>query len=318
MPTLKFLLSLFLGLTVVFAQVGAVYAAPPQQDGASLTGTVKDLVVEASPESGLPTVVITLLVDGEIQLVRVSVETAVDLGLIALDQEGNPILDEDGNPVVDDTLFETDIEIDPTTIIPEISEPEEKQHPVGAKITELFSGMFDVDYELVMSSHSNGFGFGVIAQASWMTETLGGDATLFQTILDAKKNHDYTGVALPDGVIPQNWGQLKNAVLPGEDNQNLGDVVSGGNDKPDNSGNENGHETTQGQSKDKDDDHNWWKDKPEMPPGQMKEKDDNGNGNNPVTPPGQSKDKDKDKDNNGNSGNPPGQNKDKDNNGKTK
>jgi len=289
MPKLKFLLSLLLGLAVVFAQVGAVQAALPQQDGASITETVQDVVVEPSPESGLPTVVIALLVNGETQTVRVSVETAVGLGLIALDEDGNPISDENGNPVVDDTLFGTDVEIDPTTIIPdETPVTEEEQHPVGAKITEFFSNLFDVNYELVMSSHSNGFGFGVIAQALWMTEKLGGDATLFQTILEAKKNHDYTGVTLPDGSIPQNWGQLKKALLQGNVDENLGDIVSGDSGKQGNSGNGkledpgNGNPANPGNGK------------PENPGNSSG----NGNTSRPETSPGQ--DKDKNKDNNGN------------------
>jgi hypothetical protein len=295
-----------LGLGLVLSQAGTVYAAPPQQDGATITGTVQGVKVEAVPESDDHVVVITLLVKNKMQSVRVSLDMGITLGLIALD--------ESKNPVIVDSSFGTDVTIavndaDPLT--------EEKLHPVGLKIVDFFSQFTDVDYEMVSTSHANGFGFGAITQSLWMTKKLGGDATLFETILTAKQTRDYRYVSLPGGEIPQNWGQLKKSVLGEEDDNSLGDVVSG-NDTPDPV--DVTGQTNHGQSKDKDDDHNWRKDNPVVPPGQTKDKDNNGNGTNLVTPPGQNKDKEKDKDNNGNSGNPPGQDKEKDNsgNGKTK
>jgi hypothetical protein len=306
MPTLKLLLSLVLGLGLVIAQAGTVYAAPPQQDDVSITGTVHGVEVEAGSESDSQAVVVTLRMKNKTQTVRVSLETGIALGLVALD--------ESKYPVIVDSSFGTDVTIDLDEVYPGSSVVE---HPVGSKVTDFFSNFMDVDYEMVSTSHSNSFGFGTITQALWMTEKLGGDATLFQTILTAKQTKDYQYVAIPGGEIPQNWGQFKKSVLSEKDNTTLGDVVSGNEtlDPVD----VNGH-TDQGQSKDKDDDHNWRKDNPVVPPGQTKDKDNNGNGTNPVTPPGQNKDKDKEKDNNGNSGNPPGQDKDKDNsgNGKTK
>lgn len=272
MPKLKLLISLSLVLAVFITQVGAVRAAH-QQDVSLITGTIQDVMVETNPESGSQIVVIILLMNDKTQTVRISIETAFGLGLI--------VLDENGNQAVDDSMFGSILEIDPAVTIPtETSAPEEKQHPVGAKISEFFSNIFGVDYELVMSARSNSFGFGVISQSLWITQKLGGDATLFQTILDAKKNHDYSEIALPFGAIPQNWGQFKKAVLHGEDDKNFGGVVSGSNGTR--------HETPLGQAKDKD-----------------------GNGNNSVTPPGLGKDKD----NNEKAGDPPGQNKDKNNNG---
>ncbi len=306
MSKLKLILSMLLGMAVVLTQVGAVHAAPPSQGDTPITGTVQGVVVEPVSDSGTQTVVVTLLVNGEIQTVRLSVETAAGLGLVKTDEAGNWVADE--------TKVGTTVDIDPTTIIPDETPVEEKQHPVGAKITEFFSGLLGVNYEMVMSSHSDGLGFGVLTQALWLTHKLGGDGNLFETILDAKKSGDYSLVALPDGTIPQNWGQFKKTVLQGDDDNSLGDIMSGNNDQPGNSGNGYGQETAPGQNKDKDDDHGWKKDKPETPPGQSKDKDNNGNGNGPVIPPGQNKEKD----NNGKSGNPPGQNKDKDNNGKKK
>lgn len=302
MPTSKILFSIFLGMAVVFAQVGIVQAAPPQQDGALITGTIQSVVVEPGFESDHPTVVITLLVNGETKISRTDLDTAVSLGLI--------VLDEEWNPVVDTSKFGADIQVDPDTFaLDETPMPEDVQHPGGAKIAEFFSGFFTVDYELVMSSHSNGFGFGVISQALWMTEKLGGDATLFQTILDAKKSNDYAGVVLPDGTVPQNWGQLKKALLQDDVDENPGDIVSGdageqgnqGNGKPEDPG--NGTPANHGMPAST----NNGNGKPETPgngngkpdnPGNSNNNPGNGVTNRPETPPGQ--DKDKNKDNNGN------------------
>ena len=302
MQKLKFLISLFLGLAVIFGQVGAVNAAPPQQGGAPITGSVDSVVVETNPESGLQTVVVTLLVDGELQTIHLSVETATGLGLFVVDEEGAPVLDENGIPVVDDAILETNVDVDPTTILPEDPVTEENQHPVGAKIAEFFSGLFDVDYELIMSSHSDGFGFGVLTQSLWITEKLGGDATLFQNILDAKKNHDYSLITLPDGSIPQSWGQLRKTVLKGEDDQSLGDIMSHGDDESGNPGNGN-NDNTNGKPENPGNGNS----KPENP-GHGNGKPENpgngntvnpGNGNKPENPPGQTKDKTKDNNGNG-------------------
>jgi len=315
MQKVKFSACLLIVLTILFFQVGTADAAPPQQEDAPITGTVQNVVVETDTNN-VSTVLVTWLVNGETQTVRLSVDTAAYLTLILVDENGYPILDASGHPTADTTWAGWDIEMDPGMFIPDPVQPptppaeEEPQHPIGAKIAEFFSTLFNsVDYDVVMGSHTDGFGFGVITQALWMTEKLDGDATIFQTILDAKKSHDYSMVVLPDGSIPQNWGQLKKALLQGEDDSTLGDVVTNGN----------GHETAPGQGKGKDDDAERLKDKPEIAPGQTKDKDkDNGS----VTAPGQNKDKDKD--NNGTPKNPPGQDKDKnkdkekDNNGNGK
>ena len=288
MPKLKFFLCLFLGVAVVIAQAGSALAAPSWQDDAPITGTVQSAVVEADSVSDTQTVLVTLLVNREAQSIHVSVQTAADLGLVSLD--------ENGAAVIDESVWGSDLTIASADILSDGSVTNERDHPVGSKITEFFSGLVDVDYELVMSSRSNRFGFGVISQALWMTDNLGGDATLFETILDAKKSNDYTSVALSETTIPQNWGQFKKTVLQEAGDNTPGDVVSEGTGKPDDNGNGN---------------------PPAIPPGQNKDKDSNGNGNPPATPPGQG---DKNKDNNSNSGNPPGQNKDKnqDNNGNGK
>jgi hypothetical protein len=118
--------------------------------------------------------------------------------------------------------------------------------------------------------HTDGFGFGLIAQALWMSKNINEDASLAGQILDAKKSGDYSAFAeyFEDGTLPTNWGQFRKALL--DKKQNLGVVVSG-------QGNE-GNDAAQpghGNGKDKD-----------------KGKDNNGQGNGN----GNNKNKDKGKD----------------------
>ena len=295
MSTLKFLLSTLITLGVIFSQVGAIQAAPPLQDKFPITGTVQNVVIEAGSEDHPPTVVISLLVRDETKIFRVDIETAIDIGVI--------VLGEDGNPKAVPSFFGTEIEVDPETALPdESSSTKEKQQPIGLKIAKFFSGFFKVDYELVMSSRSNGFGFGVISQALWMTEKLGGDSRLFQTILEAKKSNDYTGVVLSDGTMPQNWGQLRKVLLQGEVDEGLGDIVSGSSDQPVNSGNGKAEDhgngnpanpatpahANHGNGKPE----NAGNGKPDTT-GNVNHPSGNGNTNRPETPPGQSKDKEK-------------------------
>jgi hypothetical protein len=147
-----------------------------------------------------------------------------------------------------------------------------------------------VDYETVMDYHDDGVGFGVIAQALWITNALDGDSETFAAILEAKQNNDYSAITLPDGSTPQNWGQFRKAVMHDRDKskENLGAIMSGRADSG------QGEET-------------------------QAEIQNNGNGNNPDkgnnganngNAPDKDKNKDKDKGNSSNNGN--GNNKDKD------
>jgi len=83
---------------------------------------------------------------------------------------------------------------------------------------------------VVNGYHEDGFGFGVIAQALWMSDNLGGDISAAGLILDAKKSGDYSSFVLPDGSHPTNWGQFKKALR--EKKNNLGVIVSGQADSP--------------------------------------------------------------------------------------
>jgi hypothetical protein len=89
-----------------------------------------------------------------------------------------------------------------------------------------------------MEQHDDGFGFGVIAQALWLTNQIDGDTDTFTALLEAKKTGDYSEITLADGSTPENWGDVVKSLKQGE---NLGSVMSG---KADN-GNQEGTATTE-------------------------------------------------------------------------
>jgi hypothetical protein len=247
MSNTKFLASILLVIAVLFTQVGTVAAAPQAQETTPITGTIQTVTTETDA-NGVTTVVVTLLDEqGATQTVRLSVETAVTLGLVTLD----PTMQE---PVVDETKVGQTVEIDPTTIIPE----EEKDvHPIAA----ILASFFNEDASVVNGYHEDGFGFGVIAQAMWIAQGLDGDASTAGLILEAKESGDYSAFVLPDGSIPTNWGQFKKAAL-GKDKKNLGVIVSGHAEEvstdegmeelaPQDRGQGNGKDKDKGKGKDK-------------------------------------------------------------------
>ena len=223
MKRTKFLLSVLLATIFLAAQVMVVGAAPATQDTTPITGTIESIVLETDTNTDTTTVVVTLTDEfGETQTLRLSVEDATALGLVTDDGSG---------PVVDDGKVGTEVEIDPATVIPDETEEtmDEAQHPVGSALSNFFSDVLGVDYEMIMDYHDDGVGFGVIAQALWMTNALDGDTETFAAILEAKQNKDFSGIELPDGSTPTNWGQFRKAVMKDRDKskENLGAVMSG-------------------------------------------------------------------------------------------
>lgn len=101
--------------------------------------------------------------------------------------------------------------------------------PVAGALAAFFCQSLGVDYATIQQWHTEGFGYGVIAQALFMTQLLGGDATLAQEILTAKQTHDFSGLTLPGGATPTNWGQLMKDVLGAgvRSMTNLGAIMSG-------------------------------------------------------------------------------------------
>jgi hypothetical protein len=215
---------LFVAITLLFAQVGGVLAAGTSQETTPITGTIQNIQTETDA-NGLTTVLVTLADDQNVtQTVRISLEAAIDLGLIQVDPNtGEPVLDPvTGAPVVDDAQLGQPVEIDAIVVIPDDSPGvEEPVHLIAA----LLASFFGEDGSVVEGFHDDGFGFGVIAQAMWMSQQLNGDASVASQILDAKETGDYSAFVLPDGSTPANWGQFKKAVL--EKKNNLGVIVSG-------------------------------------------------------------------------------------------
>lgn len=217
MSKTKFIVGLALALALLGSQAGVVLAAPPQQDPAPITGTVESIVLETDA-SGVTTVLVTVNDGaGGTQTVRLSTDTALSLNLITLDEAGNP--------VVNDSAIGTTITIDPATVIPDEETTGEALHPVASALSDFFSSLLGVDYDTIMATHEEGVGFGVIAQALWLSNALGGDTELFTLIVDAKQSGDYSAIILPDGTSPQNWGQFRKALL--DHKQNLGQIMSG-------------------------------------------------------------------------------------------
>lgn len=215
MNTKKIVFSLMLAFAITFMQIGAAAAQSPTP----LTGTVNSITLQTNATTGVTSVLVTYTdALGATQSVNLNVDTAVALGLVKLD----PIT---GKPAVNDPAIGQPVTIDPTTVIPDATTTE-KQHPVGSKLSDFFKELMGVDYDTIMAVHNDGAGFGVIAQALWMTKKLGGDATTFQAIIDAKKSGDYSGIMLANGSTSTatNWGQFKKEV---GDKGNLGSVMSG-------------------------------------------------------------------------------------------
>lgn len=241
----KFLISLTLVFAVLFAQVSAVFAA-----SAVINGTVQSITLETNTTTAVTTVLVTVLDNGETKTVRITLESAMALGLV--------ILGGDGDPVINELTLGQPVEIDPASII---TEEQISQHPVGSALATFFSDIMDLDYETIMAAHADGTGFGVIARALWLTRKLDGDADLFMAMIAAKKSKDFSAFVLEDGSIPQNWGQFKKVILDGKkgkpgiviaDQTNDGNGAGNGNANDD----ENGNEKDKDKDKDKDEKQN--------------------------------------------------------------
>jgi hypothetical protein len=289
MTRTKTIYSILLAAILLATQIIAVGAAPAKQDTTPITGIVKSITMETDATSEVTTVVVTLADEtgAPLQTVRLSFAYASSLNLVIDEETYNP-----------DAIGTSPL-IDPTMVIPDVPEEtttEEAQHPVGSALSDFFSELLGVDYQTIMDYHDDGIGFGVIAQALWMTNALEGDADTFAAILEAKQNKDYSAITLPDGSTPQNWGQFRKAVMSDRDKskENLGAIMSG---RADNGQSDPTQVNTQnnGNGPDKDKSNNGNgpdKDKSNNGNGPDKDKGNNGNGN------GNNKDKNKDKGNN--------------------
>ena len=208
-----------LALTVIFAQAGAVLAAPLSQETTPLEGTVQGIVIQTDPTTGAQTGVLVTLLDslGVTHDVVITLEEAAALGLISQD------------PTTGDWMVNAAAicPVGATDCVPiQILGAAAVTHPAALAL----AAFFGVTAEEIMAMHEEGVGFGVIAQALWLSNQLGGGSAMFGQIVDAKQTHDYSGIVLPDGSTPTNWGQFKKGLL--EQGQNLGAVMSGHGEPP--------------------------------------------------------------------------------------
>jgi len=232
----KFVFTLTLLLGLLFAQVGQV-AAAPAQTSTTIDGTVTQVTCETDSATSTNTFLVTVqATDGTTQTVRIDQQTAIDLGLVTPDGSNN--VDCASDAVNQELAADQgkDVSIDSSTVIPDQTE-EESVNPISA----LLASFFDTDASVIDGYHNDGFGFGVIAQALWMSQNLTDDASMTEDILNAKESGDYSAFTLPDGTTPTNWGQLRKALL--NKKQSLGVVVSGhgDSDTPNEHGNGNGN-----------------------------------------------------------------------------
>ena len=279
MLKIKLPISLLLTITILVAQVGTVFAAPTLQESSPISGIVQSITLETDVNTGITTVLVRVLDENDLsQIARVSQETAIRLGLVTRDA--------DGNPVINNSVLGQAIEVEPATVIPD---KEVNEHPVGNALATFFADFTGINYDQIMAAHNKGTGFGVIAQALWLTMKFDGDSEVFLAILEAKETGDYSAFLLDDGTTPENWGQLRKAILDSSGKKDSAGVVisnkhknknkdnnrnnnGNGNGGENNNGNENGNNSGNENNQEKD-----------------KDKDNKGNGN------GQDKDKNKDK-----------------------
>jgi hypothetical protein len=305
MSRAKVFTNILMVLILIALSGASVWAAPNGQD--LISGVVEDIeiVTEVDPDTGetTTTVLVTLIVEttGETQTVRVSVDTAKEMGLLQVDDNGDLVLDDDGNPIP--ILIDPDapptVDIDSDDVI---GDGEEVLHPVALALAEVFDGLLGLEKGEIMGYHEDGFGFGVIAQACWMAYMLNDpddpNATGItpRDILDAKKNHTLGSIdpqLLGVEETPTNWGQFKKAVLKSGKVQknlaNLGAIMSGRVKPPDETDGDLGASSNLGQGKGK-------KGKgpgEDGPPGKSKKGSEGGGP--PAEPPGKVKNKDKGK-----------------------
>jgi hypothetical protein len=175
-----------------------------------------------------------------------------------------------------------------------IEEPPEEEptteHPVASALAKYFADTLGLDYDAVMGYHEeDGMGFGVIAQACWISFLANNDDGLLDQIIKAKKGEiEFSSITLPDGTTAKNWGQFKKAALGSKKaKKNLGAIMSGRANHEQEQEQEGSATGLSDKGKDKGG-------KPDTPPGQLKNKKDKDKGGGPpAEPPGQLKNKDK-------------------------
>lgn len=184
---------------------------------AAISGTVQSAQI-LTDAAGLQTVEVALTdANGAALVVVIDLQTAETLGLIMIDPATL-------TPVLLETISGMPVEIPSGAAIPPADPEEETEtHPVGSALSEFFSDLLGVDYDTIMTAREEGVGFGVIAQALWLTHSISGGTEEFTSLIEAKKDNDYSSITLSDGSTPNNWGDVVKSLKKGD---NLGSVMS--------------------------------------------------------------------------------------------
>lgn len=233
----KLLLTTLIISILALTQFALASAAPSRDEADFVSGQIVSVTQITDAHTGISIYEITLWDGTQDVTVRVTEETAYGLGLLYMDENGDlQLLD----PESED--WPGSLEIPLGKVIPE--EKQEIKHPVGGALAAFFSGLEGVDYDAIMAAHDEGYGFGVIAQALWLTQKLEGNAEVFLEILYAKETGDFSYFSefldLENGTLPTNWGQFRKAVMDKDKKNNLGAVMSGNDkDKPEDPGDGN-------------------------------------------------------------------------------
>lgn len=216
MSRTKLFISLIVAISVLAVQIGTVSAAPALQS-APVGGTVQRITLETDPSTGITTVIVDVLkTSEEIQTIRISEKSAVDLGLV--------LLNGDGKAIINKKILGKYVEIAQEAVIPA---DEENKHPVADALATFFKDIPGMDYSTIMTAHEKGVGFGVLAQILWMTQNLeGGDSGDFLWLVRAKQTGEFEGATFEDGTTVKNWAQLQKALMDGKKIGNLGSVMS--------------------------------------------------------------------------------------------
>jgi hypothetical protein len=220
MQKYKTFVGFLIALVLVSIQAASVQAASFNQTGV-ITGTIQSISTLTDPSGN--TIVLVTLTDplGTTQTERLSLDTAITLGLVTKSS--------DGTIIVNDVIGQSTTIDTSSVLVDPCKSSDGTEQFVGKALANFFCGSIGLDYTTVEGYHTTGFGYGEIAQACFMAQVLGGDAALCGSILAAKKTGDFSSLVLPDGVTPANWGQLKKDVLGQEVKSltNLGAIVSG-------------------------------------------------------------------------------------------
>jgi hypothetical protein len=227
----RFFVSLVLALIVLVIQVGGVFASPSRQNPNPIGGIVQSITLEANTVTGVTIVSVDVMDSNDTpQSVRVTLEVAIAQGLV--------VLNGDGKPDINNSVLGKSIEIDSSSLIPT---QDENEHPIANALATFFSDLEGIDYQSIMTAHEQGVGFGVIAQTLWLTTKLEGDVEIFEALIHARQTGDFSSFILEDGTTPENWGQLKKAILGKDKKNGLGVIISHSNDHGNGNGNNPGN-----------------------------------------------------------------------------